>query len=290
VWKADTLSMNPSVDRAVIDEAYAVDAPAARAEYGAEFRDDIESFLATAWVEHAVQTGRHELAPQASFRYLAAIDSSGGGADAFTLSIVHTEGNGAERRVVQDVMRGWSKPRDGQADLEGAVREIASIAKRYGVTAISGDRYAAGWVREAFRRYGITYQDATVRGKDGAPVYLDKSRAFLEIAPLFAQGLISILDNPRLEHELKSLERRTQAGGKDRVDHPRGQHDDHANALALAAAKARASARPFAGPVIRPGAPPMIGEPRGSAGSGQAAAAISGRSQGQVEWVRRWYG
>ena len=32
------------------------------------------------------------------------------------------------------------------------------------------------------------------------------------------------------------LERRPQAGGKDRVDHPRGQHDDHANALALAAA------------------------------------------------------
>jgi hypothetical protein len=43
------------------------------------------------------------------------------------------------------------------------------------------------------------------------------------------------------------LERRPRAGGKLLVDHPRGRHDDHANALALAAAMAmkdRGSLRP----------------------------------------------
>jgi hypothetical protein len=67
-------------------------------------------------------------------------------------------------------------------------------------------------------------------------VVLDRSSAYLEAEPLFAQGHIEVLDHPTLIRELRMLERRLQAGGKDRVDHPRGQHDDHANALALAAA------------------------------------------------------
>ena len=33
-------------------------------------------------------------------------------------------------------------------------------------------------------------------------------------------------------HQLVSLERRTARGGKDSIDHPRGAHDDVANAVA----------------------------------------------------------
>ncbi len=69
----------------------------------------------------------------------------------------------------------------------------------------------------------------------GDSVVLDRSSAYLEVEPLFAQGQIEILDHPELIRELRMLERRPQAGGKDRVDHPRGRHDDYANALALAA-------------------------------------------------------
>jgi hypothetical protein len=39
-----------------------------------------------------------------------------------------------------------------------------------------------------------------------------------------------------MARELRNLERRPRPGGKTQVDHPRGGHDDHANALALAAA------------------------------------------------------
>jgi hypothetical protein len=78
-------------------------------------------------------------------------------------------------------------------------------------------------VREAFKRHGLVYGDVTLRGKDGEPVYLDRSSAYLEVEPLFAQGLIAILDHPALEHELKNLERRPGAGGKDRVNRPIGR-------------------------------------------------------------------
>lgn len=57
--------------------------------------------------------------------------------------------------------------------------------------------------------------------------------------PLFAQGKIEILDNSELARELRLLERRPRPGGKTIIDHPRSMHDDHANSLAIAAAKAK---------------------------------------------------
>jgi hypothetical protein len=46
-----------------------------------------------------------------------------------------------------------------------------------------------------------------------------------------------LLDHPTLTRELKTLERRPRPAGRTIVDHPRGGHDDYANALSLAAAK-----------------------------------------------------
>jgi hypothetical protein len=90
-----------------------------------------------------------------------------------------------------------------------------------------------------------------------------------------------------LEHEPKNLERRPGAGGKDRVDHPVGQHDDHANALALAAAKARQGGlRPM---TYIPDDVARIGERRGGYPAGQAPMASRGIGGGQADWVKRWY-
>ena len=66
----------------------------------------------------------------------------------------------------------------------------------------------------------------------------DRSAYYREVEPLFSQGRIDVLDHPALIRELRMLERRPRAGGADRVDHPRGGKDDHANALAIAATHA----------------------------------------------------
>jgi hypothetical protein len=89
-------------------------------------------------------------------------------------------------------------------------------------------------VREAFKRHGISYVDAQIM-KDTAPVYLDRSSAYLE-EPLFASGLVTLLDHPVMAREFLILERRPSQGGRDKIEHPRDRHDDHANSLALAAA------------------------------------------------------
>jgi hypothetical protein len=62
-----------------------------------------------------------------TIRYVAAVDRSGGGADTFTLAIVHAEGKESDRRIVQDVMRGWSRRGHESTDLEGVVKRAHLI-------------------------------------------------------------------------------------------------------------------------------------------------------------------
>ena len=61
-----------------------------------------------------------------------------------------------------------------------------------------------------------------------------KADAYLALEPLALQGHLELLDHRQLVRELSLLERVYHPGGRVTVDHPRGQHDDHANALALA--------------------------------------------------------
>lgn len=300
VWRAPSRLMNPALRAERLERERRLDPLRFVREYEAEFAEDLESFLPSAWVDQAVVSGRHELPPRDGVRYVAAVDPSGGGADAFTLAICHAEGRGADGRVVHDVMRGWQARRDHTTDLEGVVREIAAIVKSYGVFTVAGDRYAAGWVRERFRASGVTYAEAT-RRKDGEPVALDKSAAYLECEPFFAQGRIELLDHPQLLRELKLLERRPRVGGKTLVDHPHGAHDDHANALALAAATCgRGRVVPVAGALALlapasvvqiPAHIAQIGEPSRTGGvSGVARQApAAGQVRGQAAWVQRRY-
>jgi hypothetical protein len=76
VWKADTRTMNPTVPQVVIDEAKEVDPSSAAAEYGAEFRTDVETFVAREVVEAAIVPGRHELPQVPDTSYLAFVDPS----------------------------------------------------------------------------------------------------------------------------------------------------------------------------------------------------------------------
>ena len=71
VWQADTRTMNPTVPETFITEAYAQDAAVAAAEYGAEFRRNIESFVSREAVEACVVPDRHALPPVSGTTYRA---------------------------------------------------------------------------------------------------------------------------------------------------------------------------------------------------------------------------
>lgn len=58
VWQADSKGMNPSLPDSVIQQAYEEDEASAAAEYGAQFRRDVETFVSREAVEACVMRGR----------------------------------------------------------------------------------------------------------------------------------------------------------------------------------------------------------------------------------------
>lgn len=214
VWQADTRSMNPSVPEYVINEAYQDDPISAAAEYGAEFRRDIESYVPRESVEACVIPGRFELPYSPSFRYFAFTDPSGGSQDSWTLAIAHAEGE----RLVLDLVREWRPPFSPDSVVTDCVVDL----KRYRITHVMGDRYGGEFPRELFRKRGITYNlsDKT------------KSTIYHELLPPINSGRIELLDNQRLIVQLCGLERRTSRGGRDSIDHSPKSHDDVINASA----------------------------------------------------------
>src|SRR3954454_24580600 len=58
VWKAPSKTMKPSLPQSVIDDAYEQDPTRASAEFGAEFRSDVETYISREVVEAAVVNGR----------------------------------------------------------------------------------------------------------------------------------------------------------------------------------------------------------------------------------------
>ncbi len=214
VVKADTRTLNPTVPEEVVAKAYEDDPAAAAAEYGAEFRTDLETFLDEELLQSLVEAGVRERPPVRDAAYRAFADPSGGRGDAFTLAIAHKDDGAA----ILDVVRARRPP----FDPSEVVREYAALLGEYGLSEVTGDRYAGAWVEEAFRAEGISYRAAS----------LTKSELYLETLPLFTRGSVRLVDDPALLTELARLERRTSRSGRDTVDHPPGAHDDRANAAA----------------------------------------------------------
>ena len=224
VWQASSATMNPTLDPQVIEDAFADDPEAARAEYGGEFRSDVSSFIDRDTVSDCIdERGRTERGRMSGATYFAFTDSAGGsGKDAYTLAIAHAEGDVAVLDVLVEI-----RPPFNPSLTTG---ELSKVLHRYGCWQVTGDRYAGGWVPAEFRKHGITYAYSA----------RDRSEVYLSALPLFNTARVRLLDNLKLVNQISSLQRHTGSSGKQRVDHPKNGHDDLANAacgaIVLAAA------------------------------------------------------
>jgi hypothetical protein len=217
VWKAPSRVMNPTLPEKIIARAKAKDLSAASAEWDANFREDIETFLPLEVIERVIISGRIELPYLEKFAYQAFVDPSGGGGDSFTLSIGHKE----NEKVIQDVL----KVRKGDPHL--IVKEYAEVLKKYKISEVTGDKYAGTWCSDSFKAERINYNFSE----------LNKSELYLEALPYINSQMVELLDSPDLIRELRLLERRRGSSGKDTVDHPKSfgggvPHDDLANVTA----------------------------------------------------------
>jgi hypothetical protein len=77
-----------SAPQSLIDRAIERDPANARAEYLAEFRTDIESFVSVEAVLACVQPGLREVPPDPLRSYSAFVDPSGGSSDSMTMGAI----------------------------------------------------------------------------------------------------------------------------------------------------------------------------------------------------------
>ena len=217
VWQAPSIVMNPSIPQDEIDSAYARDWSWADAEYGGNFRADLEAFVTREILESCVtERGVRERPPLPHTVYQAFVDPSGGSGDSFAVAIGHAEGYD---RGVLDVVRERRPP----FSPESVTREYAEMLRSYGIYKVTGDRYGGQWPQERFAEHGIQY----------LPAAKTKSDLYVELLALLNSKRVSLLDQPLLLNQLSSLERRTGRGtGRDVIDHPIRMHDDCANVCA----------------------------------------------------------
>jgi len=216
VANAPSRVMNPTLPQSVVDRAMARDGAAARAEYGAEFRIDVESFVSLDVVDRAVIPGLGVRPPEwLEHTYFGFLDAAGGsGTDSITMGVAHVE----DQNVILDRVEEVAPPFSPE-DVAG---QFSAVFNSYRVTTVTADKWGAEWVATPFRRHGITV-DAVAEAK--ASIYL-------KLIPLLNSGRIALLDHPRLRSQLVSLERKSGPAGRDTIDHPRNGHDDVINAAA----------------------------------------------------------
>lgn len=216
VVQAPTWVMNPNLPRdgEFLSEAFTDDPSSSAAEYGAEFRKDIEAYVAIEVVEACIARGRYERPRQSGITYRAFVDPSGGSNDSMTLAIGHREGDMA----IVDAVRERKPP----FSPEAVVSDFCILLKEYGLREVTGDRYAGEWPREQFRKLDVAYQ---LSEKPRSDLYRD-------LLPVLNSGRADLLDSPKLVTQLVGLERRVARGGRESIDHAPNGHDDLANAVA----------------------------------------------------------
>lgn len=244
VIRAPSTTLNPTLDPKIIEKALREDPVAAAAEWMAEFRDDISGWAGRELVEAAVDRNVAARPPLDGFEYVSFIDASGGVKDSYTAAVAHSEDGLAVLDCVVEIRAPFN--------AESATAQIAQTLRSYRCGSTVGDRYAAGWVVQAFERHSVKYQHSE----------RDRSALYLDLLPMLSSGRVRLIDNPRLVSQFSGLERRTFSNGRDRVDHAPGGSDDLCNAAAGALCLAAApKPQPFAyfvnGRTIGGEAPPL---------------------------------
>ena len=117
-----TRTLNPSLPQRVVDRALEKDRARATAEYLAQFRTDVEGFVAVEIVEACTGDYR-DMLPAANNFYRAFTDPSGGSDDSFAMAISHK----SKDQIIIDAIREARPPRKtGQSRQKSLNRVGAS--------------------------------------------------------------------------------------------------------------------------------------------------------------------
>jgi len=192
----------------------------------------------------AVDRGVAVRGPEPGVSYRAFVDMSGGSSDDAVLAIAHLDRDGVA--IVDRVVTQGAPP---PFDPRRAVERFAAHCAQYRIARVTGDKYAGETFVKDFEPHGIAYRIADQ----------SKSDLYEAFEPVVNGLTVRLPDIPVLEQQLLGLVWR---GGK--IDHPGGEHDGLANAVAgvVALVGARKPVlQVFAGvPPPQPASPPAISD------------------------------
>ena len=219
VAKGSSREFNATLPQGVVDRAYERDAAAASAEYGAEFRRDIvvrqhrgrDRLHEPRRLRAGAAARCHLQRLRRSFWRQRRCDDAG-----------HGHRDHTRQAAVIDALREVTPP----FSPEQTVEQFASLLRTYECSTVVGDKFAGDWPVEAFRKFGVRYEQSA------AP----KSDLYRDLLASLNSQRVDLLDHPKIISQLCMLERRTSRGGRDSIDHPPGGHDDVANVIAGVAA------------------------------------------------------
>ncbi len=103
-------------------------------------------------VDACTARGVYRLDPVKGVSYIAHADPTGGSQDSFTMAIGHVEGDIG----ILDVLLEKRPP--FVSGIDDVVSEFCAVLREYGLYECVGDRYAAGFTVEAFRKHGVEYR------------------------------------------------------------------------------------------------------------------------------------
>ncbi|HUP25415.1 MAG TPA: terminase family protein [Thermoanaerobaculia bacterium] len=215
VWQASAPTMNPCLAEDYLARMREEDPEAAQSEVEGLFRSGLSTLFDVGALDAVTPADLREQLPARGCRYVAHFDPSGGRRDAAALAIAHRAADGTG---VLDLVRAWPSPHNPAEVIAKAAAEM----KRYSITRCTVDRFAGEFPAEQFRLHKITAEVAKATTSDH----------YLALLPLINSRSVTLLDDADLLRELRGLERRAGAGGKDLVSHRRSAHDDRAAAAA----------------------------------------------------------
>lgn len=144
--QAPTKLVNLTIPLEFIEREHLRDPDNAARELDAEFAMQVDAYLGSDKIAEALILPADNL-PDPRFIYSMGVDQSGlAGKDKFAVAVSHRDGT----TVVVDVLRSWQT-----SSGKTIMGEISQIAKDYHIHQVLVDRYASGWVAEAFNDIGL---------------------------------------------------------------------------------------------------------------------------------------
>jgi len=144
--QAETLFMNPLVDRKFLAKEKARDIDNHSREFLAKFCEKIEAFLSYDLIDNSFKLAG-DLPFNSEYVYCAGIDASGlAGRDKFALAVSHNQDN----NIYIDKVISWNLK-----DPDPIMKDIKEIAGLYNFNKVLIDKYARGWVQNALEKIGL---------------------------------------------------------------------------------------------------------------------------------------